>query len=85
MRRVLRSLPLRSFLDVACGTGFMTQHLPGRVVGLDQSLSMLQVARTRVPALIQGEAYPPYKNGLPHYVRLKNVAVPKRLATAFTV
>ena len=35
--------------------------------------------------LIQGEAYPPYKNGLPDYVRLKNVAVPKRLATGFTV
>jgi 6-phosphofructokinase 1 len=35
--------------------------------------------------LIQGEAYPPYKGGLPDYVRLKNVAVPRRLATEFTV
>jgi hypothetical protein len=29
--------------------------------------------------LIQGEDYPPYKNGLPHYVRLKNVGVKKKL------
>jgi 6-phosphofructokinase 1 len=30
--------------------------------------------------LIQGEDYPPYQNGLPVYVKLKNVAVPKKLA-----
>jgi 6-phosphofructokinase 1 len=30
--------------------------------------------------LISGEDYPPYKNGLPAYVRLKNAAVPKKLA-----
>jgi 6-phosphofructokinase 1 len=29
--------------------------------------------------LISGEDYPPYKNGLPAYVRLKNAAVPKKL------
>jgi 6-phosphofructokinase len=29
--------------------------------------------------LIQGESYPPYSNGLPEYVTLKNVAVPKKL------
>lgn len=29
--------------------------------------------------LIEGEDYPPYKDGLPDYVRLKNVAVPKKL------
>jgi 6-phosphofructokinase 1 len=33
--------------------------------------------------LIKGEDYPPYKNGLPHYVRLKNTPVPKKLATGF--
>ncbi len=36
--------------------------------------------RTYLAPLIQGEDYPPYKNGLPQYVRLKNVAVPKKLA-----
>jgi ATP-dependent phosphofructokinase / diphosphate-dependent phosphofructokinase len=30
--------------------------------------------------LIQGEDYPPYENGLPKYVTLKNVAVPKKLS-----
>ena len=29
--------------------------------------------------LIKGEDYPPYKDGLPDYVRLKNMAVPKKL------
>ncbi len=28
--------------------------------------------RTYIEPLIQGEAYPPYEKGLPHYVRLKN-------------
>jgi 6-phosphofructokinase 1 len=35
--------------------------------------------------LIAGEAYPPYVDGLPDYVRLKNVAVKKRLKTEFKV
>ena len=30
--------------------------------------------------LISGEDYPPYENGLPKFVTLKNVAVPKKLA-----
>ena len=34
--------------------------------------------------LIQGEDYPPYKNGLPDYVTLKNITVDKKLA-AFEV
>lgn len=36
--------------------------------------------RTYLQPLMQGEAYPPYKNGLPDYVRLQNIAVPKQLA-----
>jgi 6-phosphofructokinase 1 len=34
--------------------------------------------RTYMEPLILGEAYPPYKNGLPQYVRLKNAAVAKK-------
>ncbi len=37
--------------------------------------------RTYLLPLIKGEDYPPYKDGLPQYVRLKNVAVPKKLAS----
>jgi 6-phosphofructokinase len=35
--------------------------------------------------LIQGEDYPPFKNGMPDYVRPKNVPVPRKLSTAFKV
>ncbi|MFP5506905.1 MAG: 6-phosphofructokinase [Gammaproteobacteria bacterium] len=35
--------------------------------------------RTYMEPLIKGEDYPPYKDGMPQYVRLKNVAVPKKL------
>ncbi len=35
--------------------------------------------RAYLEPLISGEDYPPYKNGLPQYVRLKNAAVPKKL------
>ena len=41
--------------------------------------------RAYLAPLIQGEDYPPYKNGLPQYVVLKNVAVKKKLATEFKV
>lgn len=36
--------------------------------------------REYLSPLIEGEDYPPYKSGLPDYVRLKNVAVTKKLA-----
>lgn len=35
--------------------------------------------------LIAGEDYPPYRNGLPDYVKLRNVAVPKRIAGEFEI
>jgi 6-phosphofructokinase 1 len=40
-------------------------------------------ARKYLSPLIRGEAFPPFKDGLPRYVRLKNVAVPKKLAAKF--
>lgn len=45
----LRGLAPARTLDVACGTGFLTQHLPGEVVGLDQSDAMAAIAGERVP------------------------------------
>ncbi len=39
--------------------------------------------RRYLSPLIKGEDYPPYKNGLPQYVELKNVGVPKKLKTTF--
>jgi 6-phosphofructokinase 1 len=38
-----------------------------------------QKCRDYMEPLIKGEDYPPYRNGLPRYVRLKNVAVKKKL------
>ena len=35
--------------------------------------------------LIKGEAYPPYKDGLPVFSELKNKLVPKRLKSKFMV
>jgi 6-phosphofructokinase 1 len=39
--------------------------------------------RRYLSPLIQGEDYPPYENGLPRYVRLRNEAVPKKLTTDY--
>jgi len=49
LTRTLEALPRARTLDVACGTGFLTQHLPGEITGLDQSASMLELARAKVP------------------------------------
>jgi 6-phosphofructokinase 1 len=42
-------------------------------------------ARSYLSPLVRGEDFPPFRDGLPRYVRLKNVAVPKKLATGFTL
>jgi 6-phosphofructokinase 1 len=39
--------------------------------------------RRYLAPLIGGEAYPPYKDGLPAYVTIEGAAVPKRLKTSF--
>ncbi|WP_433163963.1 class I SAM-dependent methyltransferase [Kribbella sp. CA-247076] len=55
---LVRGLPVARTLDVACGTGFLTQHLRGVTVGLDQSPGMLDVARRRMPGrtVVVGDA-----------------------------
>ena len=45
----------------------------------DDGFGITAKCRTYLEPLIQGEDYPPYKNGLPQYVRLKNVAAKKKL------
>jgi ubiquinone/menaquinone biosynthesis C-methylase UbiE len=46
----IAALPPARTLDVACGTGYLTRWLPGEVAGSDQSESMLEIARERVPS-----------------------------------
>jgi 6-phosphofructokinase 1 len=41
--------------------------------------------RQYLEPLVQGEDYPPYRNGLPAYVKLKNTPAPKKLATTFKI
>lgn len=41
--------------------------------------------RVYLQPLITGEDYPPYKDGLPRYARLKNAAVPRKLTAEFKV
>jgi ubiquinone/menaquinone biosynthesis C-methylase UbiE len=45
--QVVASLPAVRTVDVASGTGFLTQHLAGSVVGVDASAGMLAGSRTR--------------------------------------
>jgi SAM-dependent methyltransferase len=66
LRVILGSLAARTVLDVACGTGFLTRHLPGRVAAIDQSPAMLQVARARLPEalVVQADAFRlPFSSG----------------------
>ena len=66
LERVVASLAPMRTLDLACGTGFLTRHLQGDVVGLDQSESMLAIAAERVPEaeFVQGDALAlPFEDG----------------------
>jgi 6-phosphofructokinase 1 len=58
--------------------------LPPEFISSD-GFGITAAARRYLAPLIVGEAYPPFKNGLPDYVKLQNVAVPKKLTTEFTV
>jgi SAM-dependent methyltransferase len=44
---VLQALPPARTLDLACGTGFLTRHLPGSVHGVDQSAATIEIASAR--------------------------------------
>jgi ubiquinone/menaquinone biosynthesis C-methylase UbiE len=66
LRTTLEALPPARTLDVACGTGFLTRHLPGEIVGLDQSESMLEQARRQAPdgTYLRGDALDlPFEDG----------------------
>jgi SAM-dependent methyltransferase len=63
---VISALSPARTLDVACGTGFLTQHLRGELTLLDASDEMLAIAAARVPdaSFVHGEALPlPFPDG----------------------
>lgn len=46
--RLVADLPAARTLDVACGTGYLSRHLRGLAVGVDQSRSMVAVTADRL-------------------------------------
>ena len=58
--------------------------LPADFISAD-GFGITAAARRYMAPLIVGETYPPFRNGLPDYVKLRNVAVPKKLTTDFAV
>jgi len=60
------------------------KKLPRNFITAD-GFGITAACRTYLSPLIGGEDYPPYSHGLPAYVRLKGVRVPKRLKTPFVV
>lgn len=55
------------------------KFMPRDFISAD-GFGITEKCRRYLAPLIQGEDYPPYKDGLPKYVRLKNVGVKKKLA-----
>lgn len=51
----------------------------------EDGFGITDLCRKRLQPLIEGEDYPPYQNGLPCYVRLKNTPVAKKLESTFEV
>ncbi|MEJ2760148.1 MAG: 6-phosphofructokinase [Gammaproteobacteria bacterium] len=51
----------------------------------EDGFGITEACRRYLSPLIQGEDYPPYRNGLPDYVRLKNAALPRKLHTDFAI
>ena len=63
---LVAALPAARTLDVACGTGLLTRHLRGFVVGLDASPSMVAIAQERLPegVVVKGDAFDlPFADG----------------------
>lgn len=51
----------------------------------DDGFGITAAGKAYLSPLIQGEDYPPYKNGLPDYVTLNNTLVAKKLNDTFTI
>jgi len=49
----------------------------------EDGFGISEAGRRYLLPLIQGEDYPPYRDGLPVYVRLRNIAVPRKTGSDF--
>mgnify|MGYP006094808825 FL=1 len=61
----------------------LEKKMPRSFISKD-GFGITQKARDYLQPLIVGEDYPPYKNGVPHYPKLKKLLAPKKLTTEFT-
>ncbi|MGB2259500.1 MAG: 6-phosphofructokinase [Porticoccaceae bacterium] len=59
------------------------KKMPRSFINRD-GFGITQKARDYLQPLIAGEDYPPYKNGVPYYPKLKKVLTPRKLPTEFT-
>jgi ATP-dependent phosphofructokinase / diphosphate-dependent phosphofructokinase len=76
-RWAIESAPLEAVANVE-------KKVPREFVTED-GFGITPACRRYLAPLIAGEDYPPFRNGLPVYVELKNVPVKRRLTTHFTV
>ncbi|MBS0380243.1 MAG: 6-phosphofructokinase [Proteobacteria bacterium] len=60
------------------------KKLPPDYIRAD-GFGITEAARRYLEPLVAGEAYPPYKNGLPDYVHIRGVPVRRRLKTGFKI
>lgn len=62
----------------------LERKMPRRFITRD-GFGITPSCRKYLQPLIAGEDYPPYRQGLPRYVRLRNLAAPRRLEESFAV
>jgi 6-phosphofructokinase 1 len=60
------------------------KKMPRRFITRD-GFGITAACRAYLVPLIRGEDYPPYRNGLPDYVKLKHIMVPRKLGTGFVL
>ncbi|MBW5802776.1 6-phosphofructokinase [Coxiella endosymbiont of Ornithodoros amblus] len=67
-----------------CEVANVEHKMPSNYISQD-GFSITEACYTHLKPLIEGESYPPYKNGVPDYVTLKNQLVEKKLKKTFAV
>ena len=60
------------------------KFMPADYISAD-GFGITEACRRYLSPLIRGEDYPPYRDGLPDYVRLKNAPVARKLTTDFAI
>ena len=61
------------------------EHKMPRNFITNDGFGITRLCRCYLEPLIQGENYPPYKNGIPIYIKLRNQLVEKKLKEAFVL